>query len=292
MKKRLSRWNVQQVKRNEEIENVLKNNPFLYHKKKYVISSRFNDGNLKDGNDINKELLLFQDENNKQINTLKNKINRKSFIIEENTNNYINYMMKEKNLNNKSLKTEPGQKNKRYTQLIKSGIQSLSPNKYALNKNFLFSNYQRNSLGKKNNNDDDNPFEYNYIKGMNNKNKAFSYDENNFLPIIASTKTKTDITDNNYYDKISKQIKIQFNKNYLDYNQEIINKRKSPNNIIKMPYIKNNNELALPIGGISNPSYYNLGESKLSSNPIVNPGNRAVIFNHLRNHKIKSEFIF
>ena len=271
MKKRLSRWNVQQVKRNEEIENVLKNDPFLYHKKKYVISSRFNDGNLKDGNDINKELLLFQDENNKQIN--------------------INYMMKEKNLNNKSLKTEPGQKNKRYTQLIKSGIQSLSPNKYALNKNFLFSNYQRNSLDKKNNNDD-NPFEYNYIKGMNNKNKAFSYDENNFLPIIASTKTKTDITDNNYYDKISKQIKIQFNKNYLDYNQEVIKKRKNPNNTIKMPYIKNNNELALPIGGISNPSYYNLGESKLSSNPIVNPGNRAVIFNHLRNHKIKSEFIF
>ena len=86
---------------------------------------------------------------------------------------------------------------------------------------------------------------------------------------------------------------MQFSKNYLDYNKEIINKRKSPNNANNMPYIKNNNnQLTLPIGGISNPNYYNLGESKLSSNPIVNPGNRAVIFNRLRNHKLKSEFFF
>ena len=287
MKKRFSRWNVQEVKRNEEIEKVLKNDPFLYHKKKYVISSRFNDSNTKEGDNTNNELLLFQDENKKHINTLKNKINRKSFIIEENANNYLNYMMNEKNLNNKNMKTEPCQRNKRYTQLMKSGIQSLSPNKYAINKNLLFSNYQNNTLDKKIMNN--NPFHYNSIDNMN---KAFSYDENNFLPIINTKKSASDITDNNYYDKISRQLKMQFNKNYLDYNQEIINKRKSPNNSNKMPYIKNNNELTLPIGGISNPNYYNLGESKLSANPIVNPGNRAQIFNTFRTHKLKSEFVF
>ena len=288
MRKRFSRWNVQEVKRNEEIEKVLKNDPFLYHKKKYVISSRFNDSNTKEGDNTNNELLLFQDENKKHINTLKNKINRKSFIIEENANNYLNYMMNEKNINNKNMKTEPGQRNKRYTQLMKSGIQSLSPNKYAINKNLLFSNYQNNTLDKKlmNNNN------YNYNNSIVNMNKAFSYDENNFLPIINTKKSASDITDNNYYDKISRQLKMQFNKNYLDYNQEIINKRKSPNNSNKMPYIKNNNELTLPIGGISNPNYYNLGESKLSSNPIVNPGNRAQIFNTFRTHKLKSEFVF
>ena len=287
MRKRFSRWNVQEVKINEEIEKVLKNDPFLYHKKKYVISSRFNDSNTKDGDNTNNELLLFQDENKKHINTLKNKINRKSFIIEENANNYLNYMMNEKNLNNKNMKTEPGQRNKRYTQLMKSGIQSLSPNKYAINKNLLFSNYQNNTLDKKLMNN--NPYHYNSIDNMN---KAFSYDENNFLPIINTKKSASDITDNNYYDKISRQLKMQFNKNYLDYNQEIINKRKSPNNSNKMPYIKNNNELTLPIGGISNPNYYNLGESKLSANPIVNPGNRAQIFNTFRTHKLKSEFVF
>ena len=290
MKKRFSRWDVPKVKRNEEIEKVLKNDPFLYHKKKYVISSRFNDGDTKEGDDTNNELLVFQDENKKHINTLKNKIDRKSFIIEENANNYLNYMMNEKNFNNKNMKTEPGQRNKRYTQLIKSGIQSLSPNKYALNKNLLFSNYQNNTLDKKFNMND--PYNYNSIDNIHNMNKAFSYDENNFLPLINTKKSASDITDNNYYDKISRQLKIKFNKNYLDYNQEVINKRKSPNNANKMPYIKTNNELTLPIGGISNPNYYNLGESKLSSNPIVNPGNRAQIFNQFRTHKLKSEFTF
>ena len=290
MKKRFSRWDVPKVKRNEEIEKVLKNDPFLYHKKKYVISSRFNDGDTKEGDDTNNELLVFQDENKKHINTLKNKINKKSFIIEENANNYLNYMMNEKNFNNKNMKTEPGQRNKRYTQLIKSGIQSLSPNKYALNKNLLFSNYQNNTLDKKFNMNY--PYNYNSIDNIHNMNKAFSYDENNFLPLINTKKSSSDITDNNYYDKISRQLKIKFNKDYLDYNQEMINKRKSPSNANKMPYIKTNNELTLPIGGISNPNYYNLGESKLSSNPIVNPGNRAQIFNQFRTHKLKSEFVF
>ena len=290
MKKRFSRWDVPKVKRNEEIEKVLKNDPFLYHKKKYVISSRFSDGDTKEGDDTNNELLVFQDENKKHINTLKNKINKKSFIIEENANNYLNYMMNEKNFNNKNMKTEPGQRNKRYTQLIKSGIQSLSPNKYALNKNLLFSNYQNNTLDKKFNMNY--PYNYNSIDNIHNMNKAFSYDENNFLPLINTKKSSSDITDNNYYDKISRQLKIKFNKDYLDYNQEMINKRKSPSNANKMPYIKTNNELTLPIGGISNPNYYNLGESKLSSNPIVNPGNRAQIFNQFRTHKLKSEFVF
>ena len=290
MKKRFSRWDVPKVKRNEEIEKVLKNDPFLYHKKKYVISSRFNDGDTKEGDDTNNELLVFQDENKKNINTFKNKINKKSFIIEENANNYLNYMMNEKNFNNKNMKTEPGQRNKRYTQLIKSGIQSLSPNKYALNKNLLFSNYQNNTLDKKFNMNY--PYNYNSIDNIHNMNKAFSYDENNFLPIISTKKSASDITDNNYYDKISKQLKMKYNKDYLDYNLEMINKRKSPSNANKMPYIKTNNELTLPIGGISNPNYYNLGESKLSSNPIVNPGNRAQIFNQFRTHKLKSEFVF
>ena len=57
-------------------------------------------------------------------------------------------------------------------------------------------------------------------------------------------------------------------------------------------YIRNNDELTLPPGRISNPNYYNLGESKLSSNPIVNAGNRAPIFSNFRHNKLKSEFVF
>ena len=90
MKQRLSSLNIRKIKRNDEFESILKDNPFMFHKKKFVISSKFNDGDFNNDNNINQELLLFQDENKKHINSLKNKINRKSFLIEENANNYIN----------------------------------------------------------------------------------------------------------------------------------------------------------------------------------------------------------
>ena len=291
MKNGFLRWNKPQVKRNEEIEKVLKNDPFLYHKKKYVISSRFNDSNKQDeDNSINKELLLFQDENKREINTLKNKIYRKSSTIEENTNNYINYMMKEKNLIDKNIPTEPGNKNRKYTNLYKQNMLNLSPNKYEVNN--LLSNYHKSAYIRKNNKINENSNQlYNSNNNINNLNKAFSYDENLYLPRIS--KLSTDITNKGYYDKISKQLKVQFNKNFLDYNQTLLNKRYSPNNNGKMPLIKTNNELALPPGRISNPKYYNLGESSLSSNPIVNPGNRIPVFNNFgNNHKLKSEFCY
>ena len=287
MKQRFSSLNVRRIKRNEEIEKLLRNNPFMYHKKKYSISSEFNDSDIEDENNSNQEFLLFQDENKKQINTLKNRINRRNFLIEENANNYINYMMKEKNLKNKIIQTEPTTNNKRYSRLYNSGIQSLMQNNNELkNNNLLFLNYNGNSNQRKINLKNYS-YDHNSTSNILNKNKAFSPDESNFVPKIVS-----DITNKNYYDKINRHLKIQFNKNYLNYNQFLIDNKKNQNYIKKTPYIKNKNELTLPPGGISNPNYYSLGESKLSSNPIVNPGNRNEIFNHLNNHKLKSEFVF
>ena len=287
MKQRFSSLNIRRIKRNEELEKVLRNNPFLYHKKKYSISSEFNDSDIEDENNSNQEFLLFQDGNKKQINTLKNRINRRNFLIEENANNYINYMMKEKNFKNKIIQTEPSTNNKRYSRLYNSGIQSLMQNNNELkNNNLLFLNYNGNSNQRKINLKNYS-YAHNSISNIINKNKAFSPDESNFVPKIVS-----DITNKNYYDKINRHLKIQFNKNYLNYNQFLIDNKKNQNIINKTPYIKNNNELTLPPGGISNPNYYSLGESKLSSNPIVNPGNRNEIFNHLNNHKLKSEFVF
>ena len=81
-------WNEKPSKRIKVIENALKKDPFLYHKKKNVISSRFNDSNEEDSQNINQELLFCQDENNKQINTLKNNIITKSSVIDSNTKNF------------------------------------------------------------------------------------------------------------------------------------------------------------------------------------------------------------
>ena len=316
-------WNERPEKRIRKIENALKKDPFLYHKKKNVISSRFNDSNNNDGQNTNQELLFCQDENIKEINTLKNKINEKSSTIENNAQNYLNYMIKEKNFNTiNKIPTEPGSpKNNSYQRThnqINNNLynQNITPNKYSLNKS-------NNRVYRNNNNIFDSINFNNNINELNSGNRMigsssyknivnnhllnnenvnnvdFAKNRNNsssnYLPIIHSLKGTTDITDNNYYDKISKQLILQMNKNYMGYNQNLINQRYSPNNGNKLLFLRNNkhNKLSLPPGHISNPKYYNLGESKLKSNPIVYPGNRAPIFNHYNNHnhRLKSEFI-
>ena len=347
MKSNLLYWNERPARRIRLMENALRKDPFLYHKKKNVISSGFNDSNENDGQNTNQELLFCQDENNKQINFYKNNINSKSSTIDTNAHNYLNYMMKEKKSTNKMMPTEPASpfdniydrnniNNKR--QINNFPYQeSFTPNKYSYNNytnNLTLSNYRVNSVNIKNNHEkNNNNLDYinfnnnkindlnldsNKINGTNNSNdiinNAFSYDENNvynnihvnnnndninirsskYLPKIQSLKGTTDITDQNYYDKVSKQLILQLNKNYMDYNQNLMIKRYSPSpNIGNKFFNLRNDKLALPPGHILNPRYYNLGESRLSSNPIVNPGNRAPIFNHYNNHnhKLKSEFI-
>ena len=338
--KNLLFWNERPSRRIRLMENELKKDPFLYHKKKNVISSRFNDSNEKDGQNTNRELLFCQDENNKQINFYKNYINSKSSTIEANTDNYLKYMMKERQLSHKIMPTEASLPfdniydnsgvNKKYVKKF-AYQESYTPNKYAYqnnNNNLTISNYRVDSMGVKNNNKNNSQFNYknygenniNDIKCLSPKkindsfkhlNQEISYEDDsniynnikslnnnddnirnsNFLPKIQSLKGTTDITNHNYYDKISKQLILQMNKNYQNYNKDLVSKRYSPNIGNKM-YLRNDN-IALPPGSISNPRYYNLGESRLSSNPIVNPGNRAPIFNNLNNHnhRLKSEFI-
>ena len=319
-------WNERPTKRIKVIENALKKDPFLYHKKKNVISSRFNDSNEEDSQNINQELLFCQDENSKQINKLKNNKITKSSTIDSNTKNYINYMIREKNENStkKIMPTEPVSPINNYEIKIRNKRQI---NKYPHQESFTPNKYRYNNLSNIRNNSMENNISRldpincnNMINELNLGNKIkfsnsykslandpFIYDENNnnnfpvvdndnsrsndFLPRMPSLKGTTDITDQNYYDKISKQLILQMNKNYMDYNQNIINRRYSPSGN-KLLFLRNN-KLAVPPGHISNPKYYNLGESRLKSNPIVNPGNRAPIFNHYNNHnhKIKSEFI-
>lgn len=331
MKNNFIFWNESPTKRFRFIENALKNDPFLYHKKKNVISSGFNDSNNDDGQNTNQELLFCQDENNKQINSLKSKINNKSSTIENNAQNYINYMIKEKKSNsiNKVMPTEAGSSminnyeinNKNQKPLNQFPNQeSFTPNKYSYNNynNITLSNYRNNSIDRKymnnnrlnslnfNNNNNKNElslgirmnpsssykslYENDNLNNNNNVNNNDIRNNNSFFERMPNYKGTTDITDNSYYDKISKQLILQMNKNYMDYNQNLINKRYSPNAGNK--FFIRNNQLAIPPGHISNPRYYNLGESRLRSNPIVNPGNRAPIFNRYNshNHKLKSEF--
>ena len=302
-------WDEKPEKRFRILENALKKDPFLYHKKKNVISSRFNDSNKNDGQNSNLELLFCQDENMKEINFLKNKINIKEHTIENNAQNYLNYMIKEKNINNiNKMPTEPGSPaNKKYVNnqnLINCNLyyDNYSPNNRINNNKFdsINLNYNIDELNLGNRIIGSNSYKSLINKPLNNdetiKSMNFAKNRNNssnsYFPRILSFKGKTDITDNNYYDKISKNLMLKMNKNYMDYNQNIINQRNSPDIRNKLLFLRKN-KLSLPPGHISNPKYYNLGESRLKSNPIVYPGNRAPIFNHYKshNHRLKSEFI-
>lgn len=333
MKENIFDCNESPVKRLKTLENALIKNPFLYHKKKNVIYSKFNDNNNTNGEYSNQELLFWQDENNKQINIFKNKIKERESLIDNNTHNFLNYIMKEKKLNliNKKINLESGLHNKNIYEINNNNQNRINQFQFPNERyNTSLSNYRNNIIKRKIDNDN-NKRKYNSInyktdmlnvlnfgnklehqnsyknlsnnilrtfEKKNNKNEFLKYDSINnninkssFIPRIF--KDKTDITDNSYYDKITKQLILQMNKDYMNYNQNIINKKYNHNQNEGNKLRKD--ELTLPPGYISKPKYYSLGESRLSSNPIVNPGNRIPRFNYYNNinynHKHKSELI-
>ena len=224
-------------------------------------------------------------------------------------------MIKEKNGNsiNKIIPTEPIFTKNNYERNKNKYPygESFTPNKkeYNYNRNISLSNYPNNSINMKksliNGNNIINELNlgnkmnisnsYKNLPNINNLNILNNENDNNnndYLPRIANFKGNTDITDHSYYDKISKQLILQMNKNYVDYNKNLAIKRYNSNEENNLYFLRKN-KLAAPPQYISNPKYYDLGESKLRSNPIVNPGNRAPIFNYYNNHnhRIKSEFI-
>ena len=79
---------------------LLENNPYRYHKKKNCLSSGYDDSD-SNGKISNQELLLFQKENERNINLFHNFIKCKSQFIEKNKNNYLNFIKNEKEKKNK-----------------------------------------------------------------------------------------------------------------------------------------------------------------------------------------------
>jgi len=231
---------------------LLENNPCKYHKKKNCFSSGYYDSDLN-GKNSNQELLLFQKENERNINLFHNYIKFKSQFIEKSKNNYLNFIKNEK---------EKKYKINNIRTLNNSKSLSLS----------LFSNDQKN----------DSNINSNYYNDFSKNVNKYSYR----LPKYGRYK-RSDITNPNYFDNIIKTLVLKKNTNILNYNKNIY-KRKYP----KRNYLSFDNELPLPPGRINNLKYYNLGESKLKSNPIVSPGNHFFSPYFIENYnKKKSEFI-
>ena len=233
-------------------KNLFENNPYRYHKKKNCFSSGYNDSE-SNGKNSNQELLLFQKENERNINLFHNFIKCRSQFIEKNKNNYLNFIKNEKEKKNKinNIRT-----------LNNSKSLSLS----------LFSIDQKN----------DSNINSNYYNDYSRNINKFSYR----LPKYGKHK-RSDITNPNHFDNIMKTLLLKKNINILNYNNNNY-KRKYP----KRNYLSFDDELPLPPGRINNLKYYNLGESKLKSNPIVSPGNHFFSPYFIENYnKKKSELI-
>ena len=184
----------------------------------------------------NQELLFFQRDNEKYNNLYHNFMKIKSKYIEENAKNYIKYLTSHRNEN-----FFP--ENNKNT-IINDNIpvkNMRNQNIFQLNKNysqsFLFT--PRNYINKK----------------------------LNFIPNNIKAKG-SDITNPFYYDRAPKEI-FKLNQEVMNYNKKIsenryILKKKLHRNLI--------DELPIGPGKINNPRYYNLGESILEINPIINKG--------------------
>jgi len=237
-------------KRYKYICDKIEKEPFAYHKKKnssFVFNKQYyisQDSDLnKNKNKINQELLFFQKENDKYINSYNNFMQKKSSKIEENAENYLNYLSGYKN----NLNNDQNFKNVKNNYLNYS--RELPPKNKYLSKNRsvpnLFPSTSRN---------------YNNITKVKTE-------KNNFIPSLVKTRG-SDITNPFFYDEVAKEI-MEKNQEVMAYNMKV-SENKFRKKLITSKF--SDDKIALAPGKINNPNYYNLGESFLDKNPILNKG--------------------
>ena len=287
---------IEDNKRYKYILEMMEKNPFTYHKRKNVSSSmdlnnyritpinnnnpnqnkkmiNFNliDNNTIDnsnGNNINQELLFFQRENDKYIDSYNSFMKQKSSAIENNAQKYLNYITQNQNAYNISNKRinfpNIGEYNNDTGPLSN---EDRGRKKFVLEKNKSACNL--NEIPLRNNRE----FAYNTIE----------VDKKNFIPSLIKARG-SDITNPFFYDRIAKEI-IKKNQETMDYNL-----KESENKFIKKRNLSkySDEKLAVAPGKINNPNYYNLGESKLDKNPILSKGQYSPSFT--RNYKYFSRY--
>ena len=286
---------IEDNKRYKYILEMMEKNPFTYHKRKNVSSSmdlnkyritpinnnsnqnekmiNYNlvDNNTIDnsnGNNINQELLFFQRENDKYIDSYNSFMKQKSSTIENNAQKYLNYITQNQNSYNINNKRINFSNNGEYSNDIGPlSNEYRGRKKFVLEKNKSASNL--NAIPFRNNKE----FTYNTIE----------VDKKNFIPSLIKARG-SDITNPFFYDRIAKEI-IKKNQETMDYNL-----KESENKFIKKRNLSkySDEKLAVAPGKINNPNYYNLGESKLDKNPILSKGQYSPSFT--RNYKYFSRY--
>ena len=295
---------VEDNKRYKYIRDMIDQNPFTFHRKKNAFSlfdkNHFKiidndvDKNEKNSNEINKnfslnnndlETLIFQKDHDKYMNLYNNFMKRKTSKIEENAQNYLKFLVKFK-------------KSFQINNILTSSQNTTNNNSISntyINKSSIFYNFNNHTipisnqfrvrkhflLGKKS------PSEVNIFSPRNSNDSIIEYDKDNF--IAGNIKTKnSDITNPFFYNGVAKEI-IKLNQETMDYN-----KRESENKYKQKKSNQRhlNNDITLSPEKIHNPNYYNIGESSLEINPIINKGHYSISYSRNYNsfNKQKSDF--
>ena len=294
---------IEDNKRYKYIRDMMEQNPFTFHRKKNIFSvsdqKHFKitesdiDNNEKNSNESNKniylnnnlETLIFQKDHDKYMNLYNNFMKKKTSKIEENAQNYLKFLVQSKKsfqLNNDiaSSKNITSNNNNSTSNANNSSIlynfnnQTIPvSNQIRGRKHFI--------LGKKSSS------ETNLISPRDGNKSIIDYDKHNFIASNIKTKN-SDITNPFFYNGVAKEI-IKLNQETMDYNKrESENKYKQKKRNLR--YL--NNDITLSPEKIKNPNYYNIGESNLEINPIINRGHYSMSYSRNYNsfNRQKSDF--
>jgi len=229
-------------KRCKQIMNDLKNDPFIFHRKKVDLN---NNKNIE-GENNNQELLFLQKKHDKSIISYNSFMKNKSAAIDMNARNYLDYINNKKNYEN-------------------SIINSRNINNYNNKENNYFSTL---------NTDDKNIRDrllYNK-KSLTEKNifarniKIIDRPKNDFIAGNVKAR-RSDITNPDYFDRIGSEV-IKRNNEVLSYNLNEAERKLK----LRISRNKVNDNISMSPEKIRNEKYYNIGESTLDINPIINKG--------------------
>lgn len=251
-----------QIEDNKRCQNIIKEmkkDPFTFHKKKSSLINLYYINKQKDIGE-NQELLFFQKWHDEDINSYNNYMKRKSSTIEANTRNYLKF------ISNPNIINLRKSRNQIYYNPIKENKSSNINNISSLNHSNNNVNIQIKQLNQQ---------ELNFNIKKNPTEKDIFKKRDELIKNNAKFR-RSDIPNPSYFNEIGEEI-MKLNNEAMDYNIREAEKK------LYKKLTNKYDDISLSPEKIQNINYYNLGESFLDVNPLINKG--SYFQNELKNAK-------
>ena len=251
-----------QIEDNKRCQNIIKEmkkDPFTFHKKKSSLINLYYINKQKDVGE-NQELLFFQKWHDEDINSYNNYMKRKSSTIEANTRNYLKF------ISNPNIINLRKSRNQIYYNPIKENKSSNINDVSSLNHSNNNVNIQIKQLNQQ---------ELNFNIKKNPTEKDIFKKRDELIKNNAKFR-RSDIPNPSYFNEIGEGI-MKLNNEAMDYNIREAEKK------LYKKLTNKYDDISLSPEKIQNINYYNLGESFLDVNPLINKG--SYFQNLLKNAK-------